>query len=165
MHFVPRLHYPMSRNYLGYVTQCPEITTVTLPNVQKLPRLRYPMSRNYLGYVTQCPEITSVVSVVSVLQASACNTDTTSTQPHRISNTQRTKNITTNVIQRHSRKLLMMDVLMPETHKKWNKIASDIKLAFYSSTITMKHGPLNIRFRQRIKFSWTWSNTVGVTTS
>ena len=30
----------------------------------------------------------------------------------------------------------MMDILMPETcwvHKKWNKIASDIKLVFYSS--------------------------------
>jgi len=37
----------------------------------------------------------------------------------------------------HSRKLLMMVVLMSETcwaHKKWNKIASDIKLVFYSST-------------------------------
>jgi len=32
----------------------------------------------------------------------------------------------------------MMDILMSETcwvHKKWNKIASDIKLVFYSSTI------------------------------
>ena len=31
----------------------------------------------------------------------------------------------------------MMDILMSETcwiHKKWNKIASDIKLVFYSST-------------------------------
>jgi len=67
----------------------------------------------------------------------ACNTDTTQTQPHRNSNTQRTKNITTNVvIQRHSRKLLMMDILMSETcwtHKNWNKIASNIKLVFYSS--------------------------------
>ena len=53
------------------------------------------------------------------------------------------------VIQLNSRKLLMMDILMSETcwtHKKWNKIASDIKLAFYSSTITMMHGPINIRF-------------------
>jgi hypothetical protein len=53
------------------------------------------------------------------------------------------------VIQQHSRKLLMMDILMSETywaHKKWNKIASDIKLVFYSSTITMMHGPINIRF-------------------
>ena len=30
-------------------------------------------------------------------------------------------------------------------HKKWNKIASDIKLVFYSSTITMMHGPINIK--------------------
>ena len=79
------------------------------------------------------------VEVVSVLQAEAqlCNTDTTPTQPHRNSNTHRTKNNTTNVvIQQNSRKLLMMDILMSETcwtHKKWNKIASDIKLFFYSS--------------------------------
>jgi len=45
----------------------------------------------------------------------------------------------TNVVfQQNSRKLLTMDILMSETcwaHKKWNKIASDIKLVFYSSTI------------------------------
>jgi len=89
------------------------------------------------------------VGVVSVLQAEAYNTDTTLTQPHQISNTQRTENKTTNVvIQQHSRKLLMMDILMSETcwaHKKWNEIASDIKLVFYSSTITMMHGPINIK--------------------
>ena len=83
------------------------------------------------------------VGVVSVLQASACNTDTTPTQP------QRSKNNTTNVvIERNSCTLLMMDILMSETcwaHKKWNKIASDIKLVFYSSTITMMHGPIYIR--------------------
>ena len=54
-------------------------------------------------------------------------------------NTHRTKNNTTNVvIQQNSRKLLMMDILMSETcwaHKKWNKIKSDIKLVFYSSTV------------------------------
>jgi len=76
--------------------------------------------------------------------ASACNTDTTPTQPHRNANKHRTKNNTTNVvIQQNGRKLLMMDILMSETcwaHKKWNKIASDIKLVFYSSTIK-----LNIR--------------------
>ena len=70
---------------------------------------------------------------------SACNTDTTSNQPHRNSITHRTKNKTTNVvIQQNSRKLVMLDILMSETcwaHKKWNKIASDIKLVFYSSTI------------------------------
>ena len=71
------------------------------------------------------------------------------TQPHRNSNTHRTKNNTTNVVlQQNSRKLLLMDILMSETcwaHKKWNKIASEIKLVFYSSTITMMHGPINIR--------------------
>ena len=72
------------------------------------------------------------VGVVSMLQAEACNMDTTPTQPHQ------TKNNTTNVvIQQNIRKLLMMDILISETcwaHKKWNKIASDIKLVFYSST-------------------------------
>ena len=73
--------------------------------------------------------------VVSVLQATR---------------TQRTENKTADVvIQQHSRKLLVMDILISETcwaHKKWNKIASDIKLVFYSSTITMMHGPINIIF-------------------
>jgi len=81
--------------------------------------------------------------------SSACNTDTTQTQPHQISNTQRTENKAADVvIQQHSRKLLMMDILMSETcwvHKRWNKIASDIKLVFYSSAITMMQGPINIR--------------------
>jgi len=52
------------------------------------------------------------------------------------------------VIQQHSRNLLMMDILISETcwvHKKWNKIASDIKLVFYSSNITMMHGTINVR--------------------
>jgi len=88
-------------------------------------------------------------------------TDTTPTQPHRNSNSHRTKNNTTNVvIQQNSRKLLMMGILMSETcwtHKKWNKIASDIKLVFYSSTITMMHGPINIRSMpvyQRLRFTY-----------
>ena len=98
------------------------------------------------------------VLVVSVLQAaSACNTDTTQTQPHQISNTQRTEKKTTDVvIQQHSRKLLMMDILMSETCwvcKKWNKTASDINLVFYSSTITMIYGPINIRSKQLNFFS------------
>jgi len=46
---------------------------------------------------------------------------------HQISNTHRTKNKMTDlVIQHHSYKLLMMDILMSETcwaNKKWNKIA------------------------------------------
>ena len=48
-----------------------------------------------------------------------------------------------------NRKLLMMDILMSETcwaHKKWNTIVSDNKMVFYSSTITMMHGPINIKF-------------------
>ena len=52
----------------------------------------------------------------------------------------------------HSRELLMMDILMSETcwaHNKWNKIASDIKLVFHSSTIAMMHGPINIGFTLR----------------
>ena len=57
---------------------------------------------------------------------------------HQSSNTKRTENKTTYVaIHQHSRKLLMMDILMSETcwaHKKWNKIASDINLVFHSST-------------------------------
>jgi len=97
------------------------------------------------------------VWLVSVLQAETCNTDTTQIQPHQISNAQRTENKTTDVvIQQHSRKLLMMDILMSETfwaHKKWNKIASDIKLVFYSSTITRMHGPINFTLLwRRIKF-------------
>jgi len=76
--------------------------------------------------------------------ASACNTDTTQTQMHQISNTQRTENKTTDVIQQQSRKLLMMDILMSEScwaHKKWNKVASDIRLVFYSSVAcTIQHG-------------------------
>jgi len=45
--------------------------------------------------------------VVFVSQALACNTDTTQSQPHQISNTQRNKNKTTDVvIQQHSRKAL-----------------------------------------------------------
>ena len=73
-----------------------------------------------------------------MLQAAACNMSTTQKQPHQISNTQRTENKMTDVvIQQHSRKLLKMYILMSETcwaHKKWNKIASDIKLVFHSST-------------------------------
>jgi len=78
------------------------------------------------------------VGVVSVLRAEACNTDTTPTQPHGKSNTHWSKNNTTNVvIQQNSRKLLLIGILMSETcwSHKWSKIASDIKLVFYSSTI------------------------------
>ena len=94
----------------------------------------------------------------SSIRVAGCNTDTTPTQPHRSSNTHRTKNNTTNVvIQQNSRKLLMMDILVSETcwaHKKWKKIANDMKLVFYSSTITMMHGPINIGF---IKTHLIWN--------
>jgi len=47
---------------------------------------------------------------------SACSPGTTQAQPHLTSSTQQTKNKTPNVvIQQHSRKLLMMDILMSET--------------------------------------------------
>ena len=98
-----------------------------------------------------CPSSgTCEYSVVSPHSSYCSWFDTTPTQPHRISNTHRTKNNTTNVvIQQNSRKLLMMDIFMSETcwvHKKWNKIASDVKLVFYSSSITMMHGPIYIRY-------------------
>ena len=74
--------------------------------------------------------------------ASACKTSTTQNHSHQISNTQRTEKKTTDVvIQQHSRKLLILDILMSETfwaHKKWNKIASDIKLVFYCSALVIK---------------------------
>ena len=75
----------------------------------------------------------------------------------QMSNTQQTENKTTDVvIQQHSHKLLMMDILMSETcwaHKKWNKIGSDIKLVFHSSTITMMHGPISSRLFNRLWYS------------
>ena len=42
----------------------------------------------------------------------------------------------------------MMDILMSETcwtHKKWNNMASDIKLVFHSSAIAMMHGLISIK--------------------
>jgi len=50
--------------------------------------------------------------------------------------------------QHHSRELLMMGMVMPETcwaYMKFNKIKSGIYLVFYSSVITMIHDPTNIR--------------------
>ena len=120
--------------------------------------LRYPLSGacDYsveLPYWSYCSwfDVCWSFGVVGLEWYPCCRlqpTDTTPTQPHWNPNTHRTKNDTTNVvIQQNSRKLLMMDILMSETcwaHKKWNKITSDIKLVFYSSTITMMHGPINI---------------------
>jgi len=113
--------------------------------------LIYPSS-GACNYSVEVPHWSCVLGSMcvgdSVWLPEACNTDTTPTQPHRISNTHRTTYKTTNVVfQQNSRKLLMMDTLMSETcwaHKLWNKIASNIKLVFYSSTITMMHGPINI---------------------
>jgi len=84
------------------------------------------------------------VGAVSVLQAaSACNTYTTATQPHRNSDTHRTKNNTTNVvIQQNSCKLPRMDISMSETcwaHKKWNKIASCASACNTNTTATQPH--------------------------
>jgi len=66
--------------------------------------LNYHIGRIVLG--SMCVGVSVWLGgVVSVLQAEACNTDTTPT-----------KNNTTNVvIQQNSRKLLMMDILMSET--------------------------------------------------
>ena len=80
--------------------------------------------------------------VVFVLQAEAQLQPAKRTPPNisrnKSSNTQWTENKTTDVvIHQHSRRLLKMDILMSETcwaHNKWNKIASDIKLVFHSST-------------------------------
>ena len=78
-----------------------------------------PVSQNVTiitSFRTSSNSLFTITFVVSVLVAEACNTDTTPTQPHRNSNTHRTKNNKTNVvIQQHSRKLLMMDILMSET--------------------------------------------------
>ena len=55
-------------------------------------------------------------AVSSTFFVSACKSSTTQNQLHQISNTQLTENKTTDVvIQRHSRKFLMMDILMSET--------------------------------------------------
>jgi hypothetical protein len=74
--------------------------------------------------------------VVFVLQPAKRTPPNTSRT--KSSNTQRTETKTTDVvIHQHSRKLLMMDIWVSETcwaHKKWNKIVSDIKLVFHSST-------------------------------
>ena len=74
--------------------------------------------------------------------ASACNTVTTLTQPHRNTNRVRTRNKTTDVpIQQQSRKFPMMDIFITETrwvHKKWNKIENYINLVLYSTSTWMR---------------------------
>jgi len=84
------------------------------------------------------------VWVVSVLQAEACASACTSTSfslQHGHHSNPAAPNLQHTTNREHNRrgnstascKLLMMDILMSETcwaHKKWNKIASDIKLVF-----------------------------------
>jgi len=51
--------------------------------------------------------------------------------------------------QHYRRELLMMGIVVPETcwaYKKYNKIIIGIQLVFYSSVVTMMHGPINIIF-------------------
>jgi len=51
-----------------------------------------------------------------MFRALAGNPDTTPAEQHPNSNTQQSKNNTANVVvQQHSRELLKMDILMPET--------------------------------------------------
>jgi len=58
----------------------------------------------------------SVALLHSYFKIFTCKTNTTQNQPHQIFNTQRTENKTTDMaIQQHSRKLLIMDILMSET--------------------------------------------------
>ena len=62
--------------------------------------------------------IIRILRLCCVLQAeaSACKTNTTQNQRQQICYTQQTENKTTDVvIQQHSHKLLMVDILMPET--------------------------------------------------
>jgi len=139
----------MSLVILFHFLRAQHVSDITIPIIRSL-RLFCWITTLVVMFLVRCvlEFRCGWVGVVSVLQISAFNTDTTPTQPHRNSNTHRNKNITTNVvIQQNSRKLLMMGILMSETcwaHKKWNKIERDIKLVFYS-IITMMHGPINIR--------------------
>ena len=93
-------------------------------------------------WITTSVVLFSVRCVLELLQAEALLQPAKRTPPKtartKSSNTQRTENKTTDVvIHQHSRKLLKMDILMSETcwaHNKWNKIASDLKFVFHSST-------------------------------
>jgi len=65
--------------------------------------------------------------------------------------------------QQHSRELVMMGIVMPETcwaSKKYNKIISGILVGFfYSSVITVMSGPMNIRFTSIRWFLWLRSQS------
>ena len=90
--------------------------------------------------------VCSCIRVAGFNQLHGYHPNPTTPKFQHTSNQEHTTNV---VIQQNSRRLLMMDILMSETcwaHKKWNRISSDIKLVSYSSTITMMHGPIYIRF-------------------
>jgi len=148
-----------SARVAGWSLQHGHYSNPTAPNLQHTKNCRW---------ITTSVILFSVRWVAPVLHTEAYNTGTTQTQPHQISNTQRTEKKTTDVvIQRHSRKLLMMDTLMSKTcwvHKKWNKIASDIKSVFYSSTITTMHGPINIRYVMGVFWVCTQCSTFSLIT-
>ena len=110
------ISFTLNRNRytVSYPLHC--IISVTLNHVRYT--VSYPLhciisvTLNHNRYTVSYP----LHCIITFLQASACNTDTTQTQPHQISNTQRTKNKTTDVVtQQHSRKLLRLDILMSET--------------------------------------------------
>ena len=111
--------------------------------------LNYLISRFVLGLLCVRDLVRLSMSSVHVAgwsTTSACNNSTTQTQPHQISNTQRTENKTTDVvIQQHSRKLLMMmDILISKTcwvHKKWNSKWHQVGLLFLKN----KHAALKIQ--------------------
>jgi len=87
--------------------------------------------------------------VLGLLPASAGSLDTTLDEPYPNSNTQQTKNETANVVDKqYRRKLLKMDILMPETcwvsrkkntNSKWHLVG----FSFFS--YHKMHGPVNIR--------------------
>jgi len=104
--------YSMIHDSLKFSKVCARLVPNELTEQRK--RKRLDVCSQHLARYRE--EGDTQLTVVSVLQASACNTDTTPTQPHRNANTHRTKNNTTNVvIQQNSRKLLTMDILMSET--------------------------------------------------
>ena len=109
-----------------------------------------------------CWWITTSVVLFSTLVLQPTKRTPPNNSRNKSSHTQRTENKTTDVvIHQHSLKLLKMDILMSETcwgHNKWNKVESDIKLVFHSSTITMMHGPINIRLP--CSFKWIRVNRV-----
>jgi len=99
------------RNSNTHRTKKPATRILLQPNHTETPTHIEPRSLQH-GYYSN----PTTPKLQHTSKKGACNTDTTPTQPHRNSNTHRTKNNTTDVvIQQNSRKLLMTDILMPET--------------------------------------------------